>query len=344
MQRLITIFLLPALLSYHAHSAVYRGNDAGRILVLDSDTLTHHYEDERLPFPLAPGDDCPAETRCYRTITGSHLEQRGDNWRIRGGATLAPYTPPVHDPANRLFATELPYEAALLDDLTFTPSQTTAHNDNAIKLQYWREPVSGLEHFLMADGYPAAQREALNQYLRAQALNTLAARRECLAALPADKRAALQYRTTITPTLTNDRYLSQHIHEENNCGTPYSGDYGITYSIAAGRGLELEDLLWLGDTPPHPLADDNPADQAERERRAQWLLATLKTVAPQTMQNYPYQPHHYLYPYFYLTPQGVYIGPLLPARAAAHAHPAGSVIPYGEIKKHPGILGEKTLP
>ena len=152
MQRLITIFLLPALLSYHAHSAVYRGNDAGRILVLDSDTLTHHYEDERLPFPLAPGDDCPAETRCYRTITGSHLEQRGDNWRIRGGATLAPYTPPVHDPANRLFATELPYEAALLDDLTFTPSQTTAHNDNAIKLQYWREPVSGLEHFLMADG------------------------------------------------------------------------------------------------------------------------------------------------------------------------------------------------
>ena len=196
----------------------------------------------------------------------------------------------------------------------------------------------------MADGYPAAQREALNQYLRAQALNTLAARRECLAALPADKRAALQYRTTITPTLTNDRYLSQHIHEENNCGTPYSGDYGITYSIAAGRGLELEDLLWLGDTPPHPLADDNPADQAERERRAQWLLATLKTVAPQMTQDYPYQPHHYLYPYFYLTPQGVYIGPLLPARAAAHAHPAATVIPYGEIKKHPGILGEKTLP
>jgi len=74
------------------------------------------------------------------------------------------------------------------------------------------------------------------------------------------------------------------------------------------------------------------------------LLATLKTVAPQMTQDYPYQPHHYLYPYFYLTPQGVYIGPLLPARAAAHAHPAGSVIPYGEIKKHPGILGEKTLP
>ena len=36
----------------------------------------------------------------------------------------------------------MPYEAALLDDLAFTPSQATAHTDNAIKLQYWREPVS----------------------------------------------------------------------------------------------------------------------------------------------------------------------------------------------------------
>ena len=135
---LLLITLLSSLLT---HAAVYRGDDAGHPLILDSDSLTHHYEDERLPSPLTPDDDCPAETRCYRTIAGSHLEQRSDNWRIRGGATLAPYTPPVHDPANRLFATEMPYEAALLDDLTFTPSQATAHTDNAIKLQYWREPV-----------------------------------------------------------------------------------------------------------------------------------------------------------------------------------------------------------
>ena len=77
MRRLLATLTLTA--ACIAHSAVYRGNDAGRILVLDSDTLTHHYEDERLPFPLAPGDNCPAETRCYRTITGSHLEQRGED-------------------------------------------------------------------------------------------------------------------------------------------------------------------------------------------------------------------------------------------------------------------------
>ena len=338
MRPLLPLLILAAI---PVHAAVYRGEAGGRSLIASDDARAYFYEDERLPQPLAPSPDCANGATCYRSAAGDILRLHNNSawWN---DSPLAPFTASPTEADNRLYTAELPFAAALLADITFT--QTTSQREQDKTLQWYREPQSGLEHYLMADGYPAAQREALNQYLRAQALNTLAARRECLAALPADKRAALQYRTTITPTLTNDRYLSQHIHEENNCGAPYSGDYGITYSIAAGRGLELEDLLWLGDTPPHPLADNNPADQAERERRAQWLLATLQTVAPQTMQDYPYQPHHYLYPYFYLTPQGVYIGPLLPARAAAHAHPAGSVIPYGEIKKHPGILGEKTLP
>ena len=127
------LLLITLLFSLHTHAAVYRGDDAGRVLVLDSDSLTHHYEDERLPFSLAPSGDCPADARCYRTAAATLLEQRGDNWRIRDGAALAPYTPPVRDPANRLFATEMPYAAALLDDLAFTPSQATAHTDNAIK-------------------------------------------------------------------------------------------------------------------------------------------------------------------------------------------------------------------
>ena len=336
------LFLLIILLAaIPAHAAVYRGDIGGRTLTVSDDARAYFYKDERLPQPLVPSSDCAGGAACYRSEMGDILRlQNGNAWW--NDTPLAPFAAPATDPDNRLYAAELPFEAALLADITFTKSATTTVQNKT--LQWYREPQSGLEHYLMADGYPAAQREALNQYLRAQALNTLAARRECLAALPADKRAALQYRTTITPTLTNDRYLSQHIHEENNCGTPYSGDYGITYSIAAGRGLELEDLLWLGDTPPHPLADDNPADQAERERRAQWLLATLKTVAPQMTQDYPYQPHHYLYPYFYLTPQGVYIGPLLPARAAAHARPAATIIPYALLQKHPGILGKNDLP
>ncbi len=336
------LFLLIILLAaIPAHAAVYRGDIGGRTLTVSDDARAYFYKDERLPQPLVPSSDCAGGAACYRSEMGDILRlQNGNAWW--NDTPLAPFAAPATDPDNRLYAAELPFEAALLADITFTKSATTTVQNKT--LQWYREPQSGLEHYLMADGYPAAQREALNQYLRAQALNTLAARRECLAALPADKRGALQYRTTITPTLTNDRYLSQHIHEENNCGTPYSGDYGITYSITAGRGLELEDLLWLGDTPPHPLADNNPADQAERERRAQWLLATLQTVAPQTMQDYPYQPHHYLYPYFYLTPQGVYIGPLLPARAAAHARPAATIIPYALLQKHPGILGKNDLP
>ena len=336
------LFLLIILLAaIPAHAAVYRGDIGGRTLTVSDDARAYFYKDERLPQPLVPSSDCAGGAACYRSETGDILRlQNGNAWW--NDTPLAPFAAPATDPDNRLYAAELPFEAALLADITFTKSATTTVQNKT--LQWYREPESGLEHPLLASGYPADRLAALNQYLRAQALNTLAARRECLAALPIDKRAALQYRVTLTPTLMNDHYASFHIHEDNTCGTPYEGDYGITYSITAGRGLELEDLLWLGDNPPHPLVDDNPADQAERERRAQWLLTTLKTVAPEAMQTYPYQPHHYLYPYFYLTPQGVYIGPLLPARAAAHARPAATIIPYALLQKHPGILGKNDLP
>ena len=335
------LFLLIILLAaIPAHAAVYRGDIGGRTLTVSDDARAYFYKDERLPQPLTPSPDCASGATCYRSETGDILRLRdGSAWW--NDIPLTPFAPAT-DPDNRLYAAELPFEAALLADITFAKSATTTVQNKT--LQWYRDPESGLEHPLVASGYPADELAALNQYLRAQALNALAARRECLAALPADKRDALQYRATLTPTLMNDRYASFHIHEDNTCNTPYEGDYGITYSIAAGRGLELEDLLWLGDTPPHPLADDNPADQAERERRAQWLLATLKTVAPEAMQTYPYQPHHYLYPYFYLTPQGIYIGPLLPARAAAHARPAATIIPYALLQKHPGILGKNDLP
>ena len=337
MRPLLPLLILAAI---PVHAAVYRGDVGGRRLIASDDARAYFYKDERLPQPLTPSPDCAGGATCYRSETGDILRLRdGSAWW--NDIPLTPFAPAT-DPDNRLYAAELPFEAALLADITFAKSATTTVQNKT--LQWYRDPESGLEHPLVASGYPADELAALNQYLRAQALNALAARRECLAALPADKRDALQYRATLTPTLMNDRYASFHIHEDNTCNTPYEGDYGITYSIAAGRGLELEDLLWLGDNPPHPLADDNPADQAERERRAQWLLATLKTVAPEAMQTYPYQPHHYLYPYFYLTPQGIYIGPLLPARAAAHARPAATIIPYALLQKHPGILGKNDLP
>mgnify|MGYP000950298408 CR=1 FL=1 len=43
------LLLITLLFSLHTHAAVYRGDDAGRALVLDSDSLTHHYETACFP-------------------------------------------------------------------------------------------------------------------------------------------------------------------------------------------------------------------------------------------------------------------------------------------------------
>ena len=156
------------------------------------------------------------------------------------------------------------------------------------------------------------------------------------------KRAALNYRVNTEPTYLNPRYISAHIHEQTPCG--YGGHYGITYDIEQARGLELEDLLWIGDGAPHLLADDAPADQTLRETRAAWLLDALQTAASQSMRRYPYRAQDYQYPYFYLTPRGLYIGPLLPPSKAIHAHPEDTILPYDLIRKHPGILGADAIP
>lgn len=325
------------------HAAVYQGQSAtGRTLIMDEASHTYHYTDERLPYPLVPQTgNCPAEARCYRTSDHLTLEQRGKNWRIQDGMALAPYAPHDDDPANRLYAAEMPYETALLDDLAFTPAKTTAHNDKIVELQYLREPQSGFEHFLISGGYKD-KRDTINQYLRAQALAALYARRQCLAALPAGKRAALDYRVDMEPTYLGPRYISAHIHEKTNCG--YGGHYGITYDIGQARGLELEDLLWIGGGTPHLLADDSPDDQALRETRAAWLLDALKNAAPHAMGRYPYRAEDYQYPYYYLTPHGLYIGPLLPPGKAAHAHPEDTILPYDLVRQHPGILGADAIP
>ena len=343
MQHAIIIIFFLAL--FPCHAAVYRGEHAGRILVIDSDTLTYHYEDEHLPFQLTANKDCPAGSRCYRTNEGTTLEQHGDDWRIQNGMALNPYLPPVHDPVNSLFATEMPYAAALLSDIRYKEQGRFPIHNKAITRIDLHNPESGITHYLIEGGdYTAAERDALNQYLRAQTLASEYSRRECLARLPAAQRqhAAEQYHITIHETYTDDRYHSAHIHEQTPCG--YSGHYGIIYSIKQARGIELEDLLWIGDGAPHLLADDNPADQNLRETRAAWLLDTLKAVTPQAMRDYPYRTRDYQYPYSYLTQHGLYIGPLLPPGKSAHAHPQGTILPYDLIKQHPGILGTDAIP
>ena len=61
------------------------------------------------------------------------------------------------------------------------------------------------------------------------------------------------------------------------------------------------------------------------------------------MRRYPYHAQDYQYPYYYLTPRGLYIGPLLPPSKAAHAYPEDTILPYDLIRNHPGILGADAI-
>ena len=141
------LFLLIILLAaIPAHAAVYRGDIGGRTLTVSDAARAYFYKDERLPQPLTPSPDCASGATCYRSETGDILRLRdGSAWW--NDIPLTPFAPAT-DPDNRLYAAELPFEAALLADITFAKSATTTVQNKT--LQWYRDPESGLEHPLVA--------------------------------------------------------------------------------------------------------------------------------------------------------------------------------------------------
>ena len=150
MRPLLPLLILAAI---PVHAAVYRGEAGGRRLIASDDARAYIYEDERLPQLLAPSPDCANGATCYRSAAGDILRLHNNSawWN---DSPLTPFTASPTEADNRLYTAELPFAAALLADITFT--QTTSQREQDKTLQWYREPQSGLEHYLMADGYPAA--------------------------------------------------------------------------------------------------------------------------------------------------------------------------------------------
>ncbi|MDO4643446.1 MAG: hypothetical protein Q4A74_06365 [Cardiobacteriaceae bacterium] len=337
------------------HTAVYRGGMGASEIILDDEEWSYFDSQEQIPYVLLPmTTDCPLTQHCFRTDNGDILKlqktERGYHgiWKTAKqqeiSLDLRAFVAPETDPLNRLYAQEMPYQMALLANTAFEPLEKSIFMGRT--LQWYREPHSGLSHFIIEAGYPEAAKESINRFLRAQALGTLMAYKQCIAASSASVRDNIHYKAKPEPSYMNDHFISYWVHEQSNCGTayPYEGYYGVNYSVADGRGLELEDILWIGTEKPHWLDSENESDEDIRVQRAAWLLFSLKREVPQALESFKYREEYYLYPYFYLTPQGVYIGPLLPRTAAIYAHPEGAILPYLLFHKYPGRLGEIPLP
>lgn len=223
------------------------------------------------------------------------------------------------------------------------------------RLQWRRDEVSGVELFELLDGYTPAQREKINLRLRERFWQEVMAFHQCQLG---GSGMGSEFDQHVTPHLFGQQAISLSLFTSYFCGGahPDFGDAPLTIEIDSGKELTLEEVLWIGDGKPfrYDYRDDsanperNDTDfstyaRYRREQLAPWLVEQFTRLYPEQMQpgetddDCDYSDAEiWRFPSWYLTDQGIYLGPSFARVARACEYPEWSVLPYEAIRQQPG--------
>lgn len=235
---------------------------------------------------------------------------------------------------------EDPYEFRRLQGLTLAPGERQTFMGR--ELRWWREPLSGMRLFTVEGAS-----EAANAVLRERLWREVAAHLSCIGS---DGEHSLK----VTPQLLTERVLSVNLFSEYSCSGAAHPDFGsapLTLDLKTGQQLTLEDFLWLGHGQPIRPEPDDRYSQALADYRektlAPWVIRLFSRLYPALMQapaagegcDYRNADVWQFAPW-YLTPKGLYLGPTFYRAARNCDEPGGTLVPYAEVRKHPGPLAE----
>lgn len=231
-----------------------------------------------------------------------------------------------------------PYEFRRLQGLTLEQGERQTFMGR--ELHWWREPVSGMRLFTVAGAS-----EAANAVLRDRLWAEVDAHLSCIGP---DGEHSLQ----VTPQLLSERVLSVNLFSQYSCSGAAHPDFGsapLTLDLQTGQELALEDFLWLGHGQPLRPAPEDRYSQALADYRektlAPWVVRLFTRLYPELMQapadsdgcDYRSADIWQFAPW-YLTPKGLYLGPTFFRAARSCDEPGGTLVPYAEVRKHPGPL------
>ncbi len=230
-----------------------------------------------------------------------------------------PYLATLHDTA--------PYDFLRLHGMTLKPGKT--ENFMGYTLQWWSEPQSKMQLFEVVSGYPAEQRQRINQQLMGRLWQQVFNYHECLTGY-----GMTHYSQKADPLWMSPSVLSVNINAETNCGGNYSDENDLPFNLDAktGKTLALNDVLRIGQGEPQALAS--------------WLVAQLQTLYPEEVSTttdrndgcvYGEEPS-WLSPNWYFTDTGIKLIPVFSHNEAMCRSVEWSVLPYTLIKQHPGSV------
>ena len=234
-------------------------------------------------------------------------------------ADTLPYLATLHDTA--------PYDFLRLHGMTLKPGKT--ENFMGYTLQWWSEPQSKMQLFEVVSGYPAEQRQRINQQLMGRLWQQVFNYHECLTGY-----GMTHYSQKADPLWMSPSVLSVNINAETNCGGNYSDENDLPFNLDAktGKTLALNDVLRIGQGEPQALAS--------------WLVAQLQTLYPEEVSTttdrndgcvYGEEPS-WLSPNWYFTDTGIKLLPVFSHNEAMCRSVEWSVLPYTLIKQHPGSV------
>ncbi|WP_058772553.1 hypothetical protein [Pseudomonas rhizoryzae] len=254
---------------------------------------------------------------------------------------LAPLQLPNSSAADRYrqrLLKEDPYELRRLQGLTLQPGERQTFMGRG--LHWWREPLSGMRLFTVEGAS-----EAANAVLRERLWAEVDAHLSCIGS---DGEHSLK----VTPQLLTDRVLSVNLFSQYSCSGAAHPDFGsapLTLDLKTGQELALEDFLWLGHGQPIRPEPDDRYSQALADYRektlAPWVVRLFSRLYPDLMRapaggdgcDYRSADVWQFAPW-YLTPKGLYLGPTFYRAARNCDEPGGTLVPYAEVRKHPGPL------
>jgi hypothetical protein len=214
------------------------------------------------------------------------------------------------------------------------------------KLRWLRESESGIELFRVMSGYSDAQLPGVNQSLSRRHWQEVAAFLDCSSAEHSE------YSTATTLRYIGRDALSVSLYADYYCGGayPFARDNPLNLDPRTGREFALEDLLWLGEGVP-PKYGSEDWFPYRSEVFAPWVLERMSELYPKEVAGEIESADGRGHPdctydmaefwsdaSWHLRPEGIYLGAAFPTPARICNDPSWSVLPWSEVKQHPGPI------
>lgn len=283
------------------------------------------------------------------TTLPAHLQgiwQGGHDLPISLSRVTRDSLPPSDDPGLAELRDRNVYDYLRLSGLALKPGKRQVIDGRT--LRWWREPVSGVRLFDIVSGYPDDAREQINRALRKRLWSEVFNYFDCMSSAGGMGKGAFDQRTTLRHV--GAAVISVSVFTDYYCGGahPDFSDAPLNLDARDGHELSLEDVLWLGQGVPPRESTDSDAFFAYRDHvLAPWLAEQMAALYPEQVGGdsdpdsddcYYGAPDVWNFPSWYVTDQGLYLGPGFARYARACEYPEWSVLPWRLVEQHPGAV------